>query len=86
MPAMRRILLAAVLAMIACGPPLPPPRPLGAPGTDPGEEVECHDEATTGTNMIRSVCLTREQIEENHRAAQDWEKHPHNDLGAVNKK
>ena len=77
---MRRIILAGVLALIACGPPLPPPRPLGSPGSNPDDDIECHDEATTGTNMVRSVCLTRAQVEENRRAAQDWEKHPRNDV------
>jgi hypothetical protein len=83
---MRRILAAGVLVFVACGPPLPPPHPLGAPGSDPDDDRICKDEATTGTNMVRSVCLTREQVEENRRAAQDWEKRPHNDLGQVNKK
>jgi len=46
----------------------------------------CKDEATTGTNMVRSVCITRTQADENRRAAQDWEKHPRNDMGQVNKK
>lgn len=83
---MRRILAAGVLALVACGPPLPPPRPLGSPGSDPDNELVCQDEATTGTNMVRSVCLTRAQIEENRRAAQDWEKHPRNDTGLGSKK
>jgi len=83
---MRRILAAGILALVACGPPLPPPHPIGSPGSDPNDELVCHDEATTGTNMVRSVCLTRAQIDENRRAAQDWEKRPRNDLGQVNKK
>jgi hypothetical protein len=83
---MRRILAAAILAIIACGPPLPPPHPIGSPGSDPDDDLVCHDEATTGTNMVRSVCLTRAQVDENRRAAQDWEKRPHNDMGQVNKK
>jgi hypothetical protein len=29
--------------------------------------------------MSRSVCLTKEQVDENHRAAQEWEKHPRSD-------
>lgn len=81
---MRRILAAGMFALVACGPPLPPPHPLGAQG-NPDDELVCKDEATTGTNMVRSVCLTRAQIDENRRAAQDWEKHPHNDTGGTSK-
>lgn len=73
---MHRLILAAVLALVACGPSLPPPRPLGGASADPDEQVECHDERTTGTNMARPVCLTHDQIEENRRAAKEWEKHP----------
>jgi hypothetical protein len=72
-----RLILLTILALAACGPPLPPPRPLGPHETAPGD-VDCHDERTTGTNMARSVCLTREQVDENRKAAQDWEKHPRN--------
>ena len=79
MRVMRRILL-SFLVLAACGPSLPPPRPLGSPGTEPGDEVECKDERTTGTNMARSVCLTRDQIDENRKAAVDWQKHPRNDV------
>lgn len=73
------VLAAAALALTACGAPLPPPRPLaGGPSAapDPDQQVTSQDERTTGTNMSRSVCLTKEQVDENHRAAQDWEKHP----------
>lgn len=73
------LVTAGALAFSACGAPLPPPKPLaGGPGgaVDPDEQVTCQDERTTGTNMSRSVCLTKSQIDENHRAAQDWEKHP----------
>jgi hypothetical protein len=77
---MRRTILAAVLALAACGPALPPPHPLGASGSDPDEKVVCQDERTTGTNMSRSVCLTHDQIEENRRAAEEWEKHPRNSV------
>jgi hypothetical protein len=76
---MPRSILAAVLAIAACGPSLPPPKPLGGATADPGDQVECHDERTTGTNMSRSVCLTHDQIQENRRAAQEWEKHPRSD-------
>lgn len=64
---------------MACGPALPPPRPLGTAGADPDEDLECKDERTTGTNMARSVCLSKAQKDENRRAAQEWAKHPHND-------
>jgi len=74
---MMRLIMLTVLALAACGPPLPPPRPLGSNGPAP-DDVECHDERTTGTNMARSVCLKREQVDENRKAAQDWEKHPRN--------
>ena len=76
------VLAAGALALTACGAPLPPPRPLaGGPSAapDPDQQVTCQDERTTGTNMSRSVCLTKDQIDENHRAAQDWEKHPRSD-------
>jgi hypothetical protein len=76
---MCRLFLAAVLGLVACGPSLPPPHPLGP--TNPDDEVVCQDERTTGTNMSRSVCLTKGQIKENRRAAQEWEKHPRNDPG-----
>ena len=76
---MPRSILAAVLAIAACGPSLPPPKPLGGATADPADQVECHDERTTGTNMARSVCLTHDQIDENRRAAQEWEKHPRAD-------
>jgi hypothetical protein len=75
-----RLILLSILALAACGPALPPPRPLGSAGAEPDENVECRDERTTGTNMARSVCLTKDQIDENHRAAQDWQKHPRNDV------
>lgn len=75
---MRQTILGAILLLAACGPALPPPHPLDAKNTDPDQQVVCQDERTTGTNMSRSVCLTREQIEENRKAAQDWEKHPRN--------
>lgn len=75
---MMRLIMLTVLALAACGPPLPPPRPLGPNEAAAGDDAECHDERTTGTNMARSVCLTREQIDENRRAAQDWEKRPQN--------
>jgi hypothetical protein len=76
---MRRIIVAGILALAACGAPLPPQHPLGTPGADPDEDIECRDERTTGTNMSRSVCLTKEQRDENRRAAQEWEKRPRND-------
>src|SRR5262249_13746297 len=44
--AMRRILAAGMFALVACGPPLPPPHPIGAPG-NPEDELVCKDEATT---------------------------------------
>jgi len=78
---MRRIVVAGILALAACGPSLPPAHPLGTAGADPDEQVECQDERTTGTNMSRSVCLTKAQIEENRRAAKEWEKRPRNDPG-----
>jgi hypothetical protein len=74
-----RLILLSIVALAACGPPLPPPRPLGSPGAAPGDTVECRDERTTGTNMARSVCLTHDQIDENRKAAQDWEKRPRSD-------
>lgn len=80
---MRRTVMAGVLVILgslaACGPALPPPAPLGSPGSDPEEQVVCQDERTTGTNMSRSVCLTKSQINENRRAAQEWQKHPRSD-------
>jgi hypothetical protein len=85
MRGMRRILLAVLLVLAACGPALPPARPLGTPGADPDEDIECKDERTTGTNMSRSVCLTREQQDENRRAAKEWAKHPRNDTGQPHK-
>lgn len=71
-----RLILLSMIALAACGPPLPPPRPLGSSSAQPGDNLECRDERTTGTNMSRSVCLTRDQIDENRKAAQDWEKRP----------
>jgi hypothetical protein len=73
------MIFAAALGLVACGPPLPPPHPIGPGVANPDDEVVCQDERTTGTNMSRSVCLTKEQIQENRRAAQEWEKHPRND-------
>jgi len=75
---MRQIVVAALLALAACG-----PSPRGASHatvTDPGSEVVCQEERSTGTNMSRPVCYTREQVEENRKAAQDWEKRPRNDV------
>jgi hypothetical protein len=80
MHGMRRIFFAGVLALAACGKPLPPAHPLGTAGADPDEQVECKDERTTGTNMSRSVCLSKSQTDENRRAAQEWAKHPRNDV------
>jgi hypothetical protein len=74
---MRQSLLAAVLALVACGPPVAsgPKKPTVTDpnAADPTSEVVCQDERTTGTNFSRPVCMTREQTDENRRAAQDWE-------------
>ena len=73
-----RLIMLTILGLAACGPALPPPRPLATGETAPGDNIECHDERTTGTNMSRSVCLTKDQIDENHKAAVDWQTHPRN--------
>jgi hypothetical protein len=74
---MRQSLLAAVLALVACGPPVGkgPAKPgvTDPNAADPTSEVVCQDERTTGSNFSRPVCMTREQNDENRRAAQEWE-------------
>jgi len=76
---MSRFLMAGILALAACGAPLPPARPLGAQSS-PDANTACQDERSTGTNMSRSVCRTDEQVKENKRAAEEWEKHPRNSV------
>jgi hypothetical protein len=75
---MRQTLLAAVLALVACGPPIGKGPASKTTVTDPNaadptSEVVCQDERTTGSNFSRPVCMTREQTDENRRAAQEWE-------------
>lgn len=81
---MRPLILAAVLALAACG---------AGPGggharvpsnawvdedPDTGEEVICQDERMTGTNVSKVVCRTQEEIDAEREAAIQWETHPRN--------
>jgi hypothetical protein len=81
---MRLLSLAAALAIAACG---PPNKPLTHPqhvsftdeNDDDDDDVVCKHERMTGTNMSREVCRTTEEIEEERKAAMEWEKHPRAD-------
>jgi predicted small lipoprotein YifL len=75
---MRALLLAAVLALAACGAPKGshPRAPANASADDDPdteEQLVCKDERTTGTNMSRVVCRTPDQIEQERAAAKVWE-------------
>jgi starvation-inducible outer membrane lipoprotein len=82
---MRHTILAAALAVAACAPAPARLARVRAPSNSlvdqdgDDEEVVCQDERMTGTNISRLVCRTPEEIAEERRAAQDWEKHPRND-------
>ena len=82
---MRPTILAAVLALAACG-----PGPKGPSARTPstttyvdddqedGDELICQDERMTGTNLSKPVCRTQAEIDEERNAAMMWEKHPRN--------
>ena len=83
---MRPTILAAVLALAACGPGPKGPS-ARAPSTttwvddddqDDADELIRHDERMTGTNLSKVVCRTQEQIDEERNAAMMWETHPRN--------
>lgn len=77
---MRPLILAAVLALAACG-------GASSKGTharvtsnawvdedpDTGEELICQDEQTTGTNVTKVVCRTQDEIDQERSAARAWE-------------
>jgi hypothetical protein len=81
---MRPLLLAAVLALAACGAPKgsharAPSNTSNASNTwtdeDPetGEELVCEEERTTGTHMAKVVCRTQDEIDQERAAAMSWE-------------
>jgi hypothetical protein len=83
---MRPVLLAAALALAACGStparktagPKPPASSF-ADSDDDDVELVCKDERMTGTNLSRTVCRTPEEIADERNAAQVWEKQPRNE-------
>lgn len=81
---MRLPILAAVLALAACGAG-PRGSHAGVPKNswideDPetGDELICQDERMTGTNVSKVVCRTQEEIDAERAAAIQWETHPRN--------
>ena len=81
---MRPLILAAVLALAACG-----AGPKGSHANVPknswidedpetGDELICQDERMTGTNMSKIVCRTQEEIDAERAAAIQWETQPRN--------
>jgi predicted small lipoprotein YifL len=75
---MRLLLLAAALALAACGAPKGPHARVPSNAwvdEDPetGDELVCQDERTTGTNMVKVVCRTQDEIDEERAAAMVWE-------------
>lgn len=80
---MRPLILAAVLALAACGGPRGPHAnvPKNAwldEDPDTGDELICQDERMTGTNVSKVVCRTQEEIDLERQAAIEWETHPRN--------
>jgi uncharacterized lipoprotein YajG len=84
---MRPVLLAAALALAACGStparktagPKPPASSFTDSDDDEDVELVCKDERMTGTNLSRTVCRTPEEIADERNAAQVWEKQPRNE-------
>ena len=81
---MRPLILAAVLALSACG-----AGPRGSHANVPknswidedpetGDELVCQDERMTGTNMSKVVCRTQDEIDAERAAAIQWETKPRN--------
>lgn len=75
---MRSLLLAAMLALAACGAPKgsharAPSNTWSDEDPDTGEELVCQEEQTTGTNMTKVVCRTQDEIDQERAAAMVWE-------------
>lgn len=75
---MRSVLLAAVLALAACGAPKgsharAPSNAWADEDPDAGDELVCQEERTTGTNMTKVVCRTQDEIDQERAAAMVWE-------------
>lgn len=91
---MRIFLVAALL--VGCGSPVPPgtrttPRPATAASsagssddTDPDDDQECHEEAPTGSLLIRTYCRDKMEREGNRKEAQEWIEKPRSLPGSVN--
>ena len=75
---MRPLLLAAVLALAACGAPKgsqarAPSNAWTDDDAEAEDELVCQDERTTGTNLSKVVCRTRDEIAQEREAAKTWE-------------
>jgi predicted small lipoprotein YifL len=75
---MRPLILAAVLALAACGGPKGPHAQVPSNAwvdedPDTGEELICQDEQTTGTNVSKVVCRTQDEINQERSAGRAWE-------------
>lgn len=74
MRGMRRMLLAAVLALAACGPTAsqgPTTNHATASGNGSGSDLICHEEAATGSTLSHEVCRTREQVDDDRKGADE---------------
>jgi len=73
MRTMRRSLLAAVLALAACGPGSTqgPHASHAASGSTSDPTLICKEETPTGSHFSHEVCRTPEQIEDDRKAADD---------------
>lgn len=78
MRTMRRTLVTAVLVLAACAArstqgPTPHQATASESGSDSG--MVCHDETPTGSSISRRVCRTPEEVDREHKDAEDLARH-----------
>ena len=72
MRAMRGMLLITALVFTACGSTQgPPANHATASGSGAGSDMVCHEETPTGSSFSRTVCRTREQVDDDRKGADD---------------
>ena len=75
---MRRICLALVLSVGACGggqstgAAAPSAAPASTTANDDPNAQECHEEKPLGSNLPRTICRSRMDNTMDHQGAQDW--------------